>query len=100
MTTSIDSRMWRASGDNARCTSVRGRDVVLHDIYAIVAEAHEVKSCPYLRVPVMRRFERILAEAADQPLYPTEICAKIGVQKRTLRNHRHEYLGTSLHRHL
>lgn len=55
---------------------------------------------PHLRMPVMRRFERAVCEAEDRPLYLTEVCAKIGVHERTLRNHCHEYLGMSPHRYL
>ncbi|HUN44592.1 MAG TPA: helix-turn-helix domain-containing protein [Acetobacteraceae bacterium] len=54
----------------------------------------------HLRMPVMRRFEQAIADAEGQPLYLTEICAKIGVQERTLRNHCYEYLGISPHRYL
>jgi AraC-like DNA-binding protein len=58
------------------------------------------KNRPHLRMPVMQRFERAIAEAEDQPLYMTELCSKIGVQERTLRNHCLEYLGMSPHRYL
>jgi AraC-like DNA-binding protein len=52
------------------------------------------------RMPVMQRFERAIEEAEDQPLYMTELCGRIGVQERTLRNHCLEYLGMSPHRYL
>jgi AraC-like DNA-binding protein len=51
-------------------------------------------------VPVMQRFERAIGEAEGQPLYLTEVCARIGVRERTLRNHCLEYLGMSPHRYL
>jgi AraC-like DNA-binding protein len=54
----------------------------------------------HLRMPVMQRFERAISEAEGQPLYLTEVCARIGVQERTLRNHCLEYLGISPHRYL
>ena len=38
-----------------------------------------------LRVPVMRRFERVLEENRGRPLYMVEICAAIGVCDRMLR---------------
>ncbi len=60
----------------------------------------EASTRPHLRMPVMQRFERALGEAEGRPLYLTEICAKIGVQERTLRNHCLEYLGISPHRYL
>jgi AraC-like DNA-binding protein len=57
-------------------------------------------SHPHLRMPVMQRFERVVGEAEGEPLYVMEICARIGVQERTLRNHCLEYLGMSPHRYL
>jgi AraC-like DNA-binding protein len=52
------------------------------------------------RVPVMRRFEQVIADHHDKPLYVSEICAAIGVSERTLRLHCLEYLGISPHRYL
>ena len=52
------------------------------------------------RLPVMRRFEQVLEENRDRPLYLTEICAAIGVADRTLRLHCLEHLGMSPHRYL
>jgi AraC-like DNA-binding protein len=49
---------------------------------------------------VMRRFERILEENADRPLYMAESCTAIGVTDRTLRLHCTEHLGMSPHRYL
>jgi AraC-like DNA-binding protein len=60
----------------------------------------ERKARLYTRMPVMQRFERAIEEAEDQPLYMTELCSKIGVQERTLRNHCLEYLSMSPHRYL
>jgi AraC-like DNA-binding protein len=60
----------------------------------------ERKGRSHLRLPVMQRFERVVGEAGNQPLYLTEICAKVGVRERTLRNHCIEYLGMSPHRYL
>jgi len=67
-----------------------------------LAEAATVerKTRPHLRMPVMQRFELAVGEAEGRPIYLTEICAKIGVQERTLRNHCLEYLGMSPHRYL
>ena len=52
------------------------------------------------RAPVMQRFERVLEENLDRPLYMNEICAAIGVTARTLQLHCQEVLGTSPHRYL
>lgn len=52
------------------------------------------------RATVMRRFEQMLEEHADQPLYIAEICAAIGVTDRTLRLHCADHLGMSPHRYL
>jgi AraC-like DNA-binding protein len=60
----------------------------------------EGKTRLHARMPVMQRFERAIEEAEDQPLYMTELCGKIGIQERTLRNHCLEYLGMSPHRYL
>jgi AraC-like DNA-binding protein len=64
------------------------------------APTTERKTGSHLRMPVMQRFERAIGEAEGQPLYLTEVCARIGVQERTLRNHCLEYLGISPHRYL
>lgn len=48
-----------------------------------------------IRVPVMRRFERVLEKNEDRPLYLAEICAAIGVADRTLRLRCTEELGMS-----
>ena len=64
------------------------------------AESNQKKSRSHLRMPVMRRFERAVGEAAGRPLYVAEVCAKIGVEERTLRNHCLEYLGITPHRYL
>jgi transcriptional regulator GlxA family with amidase domain len=64
------------------------------------ADSSEKKLPGHLRMPVMQRFERAIAEAEGEPLYLTEICGTIGVQERTLRNHCLEYLGMSPHRYL
>jgi AraC-like DNA-binding protein len=60
----------------------------------------EGKARLHTRMPVMRRFEQAIEEAEGQPIYLTELCDKIGVQERTLRNHCLEYLGMSPHRYL
>jgi len=52
------------------------------------------------RVPVMRRFEQVLKENPDHPLYISEICAAIGVADRTLRLHCMDYLRMSPQRYL
>jgi transcriptional regulator GlxA family with amidase domain len=64
------------------------------------ADTSKKKSHHHLRMPVMQRFERAVGEAEGEPLYMTEICDRIGVQERTLRNHCLEYLGMSPHRYL
>jgi AraC-like DNA-binding protein len=51
-----------------------------------------------VRMPVMQKLERMVGEAEGAPLYVAEVCARIGVQERTLRNHCLEYLGMSPHR--
>jgi AraC-like DNA-binding protein len=48
----------------------------------------------------MRRFEEVLEASVDQPLYITEICARIGVTDRSLRGYCQEHLGMSPHRYL
>jgi len=75
---------------------------LVHTMVVCLAEAATVerKTSPHLRMPVMQRFEQAIGEAAGQPLYLTEVCARIGVQERTLRNHCLEYLGMSPHRYL
>jgi len=52
------------------------------------------------RLPVMQRFEDILAANSDKPLYVLDVYAKIGVSDRTLRMHCFEHLGMSPHRYL
>jgi transcriptional regulator GlxA family with amidase domain len=64
------------------------------------AAAVDNESRPHLRMPVMQRFERAVGETEGEPIYVAEICARIGVQERTLRNHCLEYLGISPHRYL
>lgn len=75
---------------------------LIHAMVGCLAEAPaaERKTDCHLRMPVMQRFERAIGEAEGQPLYLTEVCARIGVQERTLRNHCLEYLGISPHRYL
>ena len=75
---------------------------LIHTMVACLAQGatDERKTSFHLRGPVMQRFERAIGEAEGQPLYLTELCAKIGVQERTLRNHCLEYLGMSPHRYL
>jgi AraC-like DNA-binding protein len=53
-----------------------------------------------LRLAAMQRFEQMLEEQQDRPLYVTDICAGIGVSDRTLRLHCQEHLGMSPHRYL
>ena len=45
------------------------------------------------RVPIMRRFERVVEENPNAPLYLPEVCAAIGVTDRALRKHCQQYLG-------
>jgi transcriptional regulator GlxA family with amidase domain len=52
------------------------------------------------RVPIMRRFERVLEANQGRPLYLAEICAAISVPARTLRHHCWQHLGMSPHRYL
>ncbi len=52
------------------------------------------------RVPIMRRFERMLEANPGKPLYLAEICGAIGVPARTLRQHCWQHLGMSPHRYL
>ncbi len=49
---------------------------------------------------IMRRFHRVLAEHADQPLYIPEICNAIRISERTLRVCCQEYLGMGPNRYL
>jgi len=49
----------------------------------------------------MRRFfEETIDAKPNSPLYLLEICEKIGVSSRTLREHCQEHLGMSPHRYL
>ncbi len=64
------------------------------------AATSEGRAGSHLRMPVMQRFERAIREAEGQPLYLTEICAKVGVHERTLRNYCLEYLGMSPYQYL
>ena len=77
-------------------------DVLIRAMIGCLTEATAVESGshPRVRMPVMQRFERAVGEAEGEPLYVAEICARIGVRERTLRNHCLEYLGTSPHRYL
>jgi AraC-like DNA-binding protein len=52
------------------------------------------------RLPVMRRFERVLEASSGKPLHLAELCAAIGVSARTLRHHCMRHLGMSPHRYL
>jgi AraC-like DNA-binding protein len=52
------------------------------------------------RMPIMRKFEQAVSERPNEPLYVAEICAAIGVQERTLRNHCLYHVGMSPHRYL
>jgi AraC-like DNA-binding protein len=77
-------------------------DELIRAMIGCLTEATTVDSGSraYMRVPVMQRFERVVGEAEGEPLYVMEICARIGVQVRTLRNYCLEYLGVSPHRYL
>jgi AraC-like DNA-binding protein len=48
-----------------------------------------------LRIPVMKRLERLLEENPLRPFYTAEVCAEIGVSDRTLRWRCQEHLGMS-----
>ena len=52
------------------------------------------------RLAIMQRFEQMLEENSDEPLYITDICARIGVTDRTLRLHCQDHLGMSPHHYL
>jgi AraC-like DNA-binding protein len=52
------------------------------------------------RTSIIRRFERALEDAGDNPVYLPEVCAAVGVSDRTLRLHCQEQLGMSPHRYL
>jgi AraC-like DNA-binding protein len=52
------------------------------------------------RLPIMRRFERMLEANPGKPLYLAEICAAIGVPARTFRHYCWQHLGMSPHRYL
>jgi AraC-like DNA-binding protein len=59
-----------------------------------------VNASPQLRLSVMRRFEHMLVESGDQPLYLTEVCATLGVAERTLRHYCQDQLGMGPRRYL
>lgn len=63
-------------------------------------EATSTSTSAYTRLPIMRRFEELLEQNADKPLYMAEICAAIGASGRTLRYHCLQHLGMSPHRYL
>jgi transcriptional regulator GlxA family with amidase domain len=63
----------------------------------IIAAGNAVR---HQRVPVMRRLEQVLEEKPDRPLYLAEVCARIGVPVRTLRQHCVEHLGIGPHQYL
>jgi AraC-like DNA-binding protein len=78
--------------------SARGLEQAL--IEAMVAclatgNASEEHSARRRHALIMRRFQRIVEEHADQPLYIPEVCKAIGVAERTLRVCCQEQLGVS-----
>jgi AraC-like DNA-binding protein len=77
-------------------------DALVRAMVACLAEGEAIGSdnSHGRRVPVMQRFERVLEENLDRPLYMNEICAAVGVTARTLQLHCQEVLGTSPHRYL
>lgn len=60
----------------------------------------EPRGAREIRVPVMRRFARVLEANPDRPLYIAEICKSIGVAERTLRMRCAEELGMNPYRYL
>src|SRR4051794_3411924 len=58
-------------------------------------DASEENSARRRHTLIMRRFHRVVAEHADQPLYIPEICNAIGVAERTLRVCCQQQLGMS-----
>jgi AraC-like DNA-binding protein len=61
------------------------------------SERHSAGRCD---MAIMRRLERVLEASEQQPLYLTELCAKVGVSARVLRTHCQQHLGMSPHRYL
>jgi AraC-like DNA-binding protein len=49
---------------------------------------------------VMKRFEQVMAESDDRPMYLAQICAAVGASERTLRNSCEEHLGMGPIRYL
>ena len=49
---------------------------------------------------VMLRFEQLLEENPETPVYLLNICAAIGVRERTLRDYCYEHLGMGPHKYL
>jgi AraC-like DNA-binding protein len=82
----------------AQPESARGLEQAL--VEAMVAclaagDASEEHSARRRHELITRRFHRVVAEHAGQPLYIPEICKAIGVAERTLRVCCHEQLGVS-----
>jgi len=75
---------------------------LIHALIACLADpgAEETHRPSRARLSVMSRFERVLAENANRPLYLAEICTTIGVGERTLREHCLDQLRMPPHRYL
>jgi AraC-like DNA-binding protein len=67
---------------------------------ASLTDATSARSSRPYQQAVMRRFERVLEENQDEPLYMPEICTAVGVPGRTLRYLCQEHLGVSPRRYL
>jgi hypothetical protein len=49
---------------------------------------------------IIARLDAMLEAAPDRPLYLPEVCAAVGVSRRTLHNYCHQHIGTSPERYL
>jgi AraC-like DNA-binding protein len=63
-------------------------------------EPYEDRAGQRQHAAIMRRFDRVIEQHLDQPLYITELCAEIGASERTLRVCCQEQLGMSPKRYL
>lgn len=75
---------------------------LLTALMACVADSTRTRQNSFreLRIPVMRRFERVLKESQGRPVYLPELCAKMNVSHRTLRLRCMEEVGMSPHEFL
>ncbi|MBV9250729.1 MAG: helix-turn-helix domain-containing protein [Acetobacteraceae bacterium] len=75
---------------------------LVHTMVACLVDNQPIRS-DYSRrqdAVIMRRFDGLIEEQRDEPLYVLDVCAKLGVTARTLRSYCHGHLGMGPHRYL